>query len=89
MFSDHFIANLLLSVWQWKSIENSHYLRQVWLKTRWLAYFFDHSLYELMGLYHDGHNHDGHGVYNDGHNNENVKIYGLLLRNRQIHDIVG
>jgi len=33
-------------------------------------------------------NHDGLKVYHNGHSNENAKK-GVLLRNRQIHDIVG
>jgi len=38
---------------------------------------------------HDGHNLDGHKVYQDGHSNEYVKTNSILLRNCQIHDIIG
>jgi len=38
---------------------------------------------------HDSHNHGGHKVYHEGHSNENVKANGILLRNCQIHDIIG
>ena len=38
-----------------------------------------------MGLYHD---HDSEKVSHDGHSNENVNN-GVLLINRQIHDIIG
>jgi len=42
-------------------------------------------------VYHDGHKvyHDGHQVYHDDHSNETLKTNSVLLRNRQIHDIIG
>ena len=45
--------------------------------------------YTIRATNHDGHNHDGHKVYHDGHGNKkHEKLTNVLLKNRQIHDIV-